>query len=59
MTTEKMVKTVQERITALRENEKIEAKYQAYWSKEAADEWITKAAIATLMVSVEDRGNDL
>lgn len=55
MTQEQMTQVVIERANEMLKDEKINALYQAHKTKEDAQEWLIKAALATLIIPVNER----
>ena len=53
---EQLIQTVVERANEMLKDEKINNMYQSYKTKEEADEWLLKVALATLMIPIEERG---
>lgn len=52
---EMMTQVVIERANEMLKDEKINALYQAHETKEQAKEWLIKAALATLIIPVNER----
>ena len=52
---EQMIKTVIERANEMLKNSEINNIYQSFKTKEAAQDWICKAAIATLIIPQSER----
>ena len=52
---EQTTKIIMERANLMLENEKIMALYQSFKNKEEAEEWLINAAIATLIIPVNER----
>lgn len=53
---EQLIQTVVERANEMLKDEKINNMYQSYKTKDEADEWLLKVALATLMIPIEERG---
>lgn len=53
---EQLIQTVVERANEMLKDEKINNMYQSYKTKEEADEWLIRVALATLMIPIEERG---
>lgn len=53
--TSQMIQTVTNRINEMLQNSEINNVYQSFNSEEEAKNWITKTAIATLIIPVEKR----
>ena len=52
---EQRTKIIMERANLMLENEKINYLYQSFKNKEEAEEWLINAAIATLIIPVNER----
>jgi len=55
MENSKMTQVVIERVNKMLKDEKINAVYQSFKTESEGQDWILKAAIATLIVPVEQR----
>ena len=55
MTQEQMVQTVMNRATEMLKDEKINSIYQSFKTEDEAKDWIVKAALATLIIPVDER----
>ena len=55
MSKEQMIRVVIERANEMLKDEKISALYQSYDIKEQAKEWLIKAALATLIIPIDQR----
>lgn len=54
MNTEIMIKTITERVNEMLKNQKINSIYQSFDTKENAENWLIKSAIATLLISKDE-----
>ena len=52
---EQTTKIIMERANLMLKNEKINSLYQSFKNKEEAEEWLVNAAIATLVIPVNER----
>ena len=52
---DKTVKIVMERANLMLQNKKINSIYQSFQTKEDAETWLINAALATLIIPVEQR----
>ena len=55
---EQRTKIIMERANLMLENEKINYLYQSFKNKEEAEEWLINAAIATLVIPVNERSSN-
>jgi len=55
MTQEQMVQTVMNRATEMLKDEKINSIYQSFKTEDEAKDWVVKAALATLILPVDER----
>ena len=55
MTQEQMVQTVMNRATEILKDEKINSIYQSLKTEDEAKDWVVKAALATLILPVDER----
>jgi anaerobic ribonucleoside-triphosphate reductase len=53
---EQLIQTVVERANEMLKDEKINNMYQSFKTKDEADEWLIRVALATLMIPIEERG---
>lgn len=53
---EQLIQTVVARANEMLQDEKINNMYQSCKTKDEADEWLIKVALATLMIPIEERG---
>ena len=52
---EQVIKIIMERANLMLENKKINSLYKSFENKETAENWLINAAIATLVIPVNER----